>query len=111
MILNVIQILHFLLVSIIFLSIFIPNDQIKKLSLTLLIFIFLQYITNYGKCGLTELEYMIKGEKYKEGFIYRLVKPIITIPEKYFNQHLYVIHIIWMFILGYQLKTYNFILG
>jgi hypothetical protein len=45
----------------------------------------MQYITNYGKCGLTELEYIIKGKKYQEGFLYRLIKPIIVIPEKYFN--------------------------
>ncbi len=111
MIINVIQLLHLLLVLVIFLSIFIPIVQVKKIAFVLLIYIFLQYITNYGKCGLTELEYMLKGEKYKEGFIYRLVKPIITMPEKYFNQHLYVIHFVWVITLGYQLKTFNFILG
>ena len=108
---NVIQILHFLLVFIVIISVFIPSIEIKKIAFALLIYIFLQYITNYGKCGLTELEYMLKGEKYKEGFIYRLVKPIITMPEKYFNYHLYAIHLIWIFTLGYQLKTFNFILG
>ena len=61
-------------------------------------------ITNFGKCGLTELEYAIRGEKCKEGFIYRLVKPIITVPEKYFDQHLYWVHVLWILILGYQLS-------
>jgi len=103
MITNIIQFIHLILILSVISSIFIPNLKIKKLSLTFLLFIFAQYITNYGKCGLTELEYIIRGEEYKEGFIYRLVKPVITVPEKYFDQHLYWIHLIWILILGYQL--------
>jgi hypothetical protein len=104
MIIKVIQLLHLILIITIFSSVFINNFQIKKLSLTMLLFIFAQFITNYGKCGLTELEYAIRGKKCEEGFIYRLVKPIITVPEKYFDQHLYWIHVLWILILGYQLS-------
>ncbi len=107
MIINIIQLLHLGLVLGLTSSIFIPNIQIKKLALTFLLFIFAQYITNYGKCGLTEIEYAIRGEEYKEGFIYRLVKPVITVPEKYFNEHLYWIHLMWILILGYQLNQYK----
>ena len=74
MILKIIQLIHLILIIIIFSSVFIPKIEIKKLSLTFLLFIFAQFITNYGKCGLTEIEYAIRGEKCKEGFIYRLVK-------------------------------------
>jgi hypothetical protein len=104
MIIKVIQLLHLILIITIFSSVFIPKKEIKKLSFTMLLFIFAQYITNYGKCGLTELEYASRGEKCKEGFIYRLVKPVITIPEQYFDQHLYWIHVLWILILGYQLS-------
>jgi hypothetical protein len=104
MISKIIQLLHLLLVIGIILSIFITNIDIKQIFFTLLNFLFMQHIINYGKCGLTELEYIIKGEKYQEGFIYRLIKPIITIPEKYFNKYLYILHIIWIIILGYQLN-------
>jgi hypothetical protein len=107
MITNIIQLLHLFLVLGVASSVFIPDIQTKKLALTFLLFIFVQYITNYGKCGLTELEYAIKGENYKEGFIYRLVKPIISVPEKYFDEHLYWIHVIWILILGYQLLNYK----
>lgn len=103
MIVNIIQFLHLILVLSVISSIFISNLEFKKLSLTFLLFIFAQYITNYGKCGLTELEYAIRGKECKEGFIYRLIKPIITVPEKYFNEHFYWIHILWILILGYQL--------
>lgn len=101
---KIIQLLHLILIITILISVFIPNLKLKKMSITLLLFIFFQFITNFGKCGLTELEYAIRGEKCKEGFIYRLVKPIITVPEKYFDQHLYWIHVLWILILGYQLS-------
>lgn len=101
---KIIQLLHLILIITIFISVFISDLKLKKLSITFLLFIFLQFITNFGKCGLTELEYAIRGEKCKEGFIYRLVKPIITVPEKYFDQHLYWIHVLWILILGYQLS-------
>ncbi len=105
MIIKIIQIIHFILVVLVISSVFIPNYELKKYSLTILIFIFVQWITNYGKCGLTELEYVIKGEKYKEGFIYRFIKPIITVPEKYFENYLYLAHITWTIILALQLKV------
>jgi len=99
-----IQLLHLLLVLGVISSIFIPNYKVKQLALTLLIFLFIQYITNYGKCGLTELEYLIKGEKYKEGFIYRLIKPIITVREEYFDKYVYIVHILITLLLYYQIN-------
>jgi len=104
---RIIQILHIIFVISIILSIFIPNNQFKSISFVLLLFLFAQYITNYGRCGLTELEYLFKGEKYEEGFLYRLIKPIISIPEKYFDTNLYILHIVWTLILAIQLKYIN----
>ena len=109
MLIKIINLLHLLLILAIVSSIIIPNKQLKELVFTLLIFIFIQYITNYGKCGLTEIEYLLKGEQYQEGFIYRLIKPIITISEKYIDMYLYWFHILWIFILGYQLNYFSYI--
>lgn len=100
---KIINLAHGILVFGLFISVFVNNSQYKKISLTLLIFIFAQFITNYGRCGLTELEYLFKGDKYKEGFIYRLIKPIITIPEMYFDKYYYALHILWIWILWNQL--------
>ena len=60
MIIKIIQLLHLILVILLVGSVFIQNYQLKKYAFTFLIFIFIQYITNYGKCGLTELEYIFK---------------------------------------------------
>ena len=103
MIVTLINLLHLVLIISLIGSVFIPNIEFKKICFTLLIYILIQYITNYGKCGLTELEYIITGTEYKEGFMYRLIKPVITIPEEYFNKHMYWLHYLWILILGYQL--------
>ena len=107
MIIKIIQLLHLILVITLIGSVFVSNYQLKQYAFTFLIFIFIQYITNYGKCGLTELEYVFKGDKYQEGFIYRIVKPVITVPEKYFENYLYLAHISWTLILGLQLMKYS----
>jgi len=102
MIIEIIQLLHLLLVASISLSIFLPFAQLKYYSLVLLVYILFQYVTNYGKCGLTQLEYYIMGEKYQEGFLYRLIKPVITVSESYFDNYVFLLHIIYIIILSYQ---------
>jgi hypothetical protein len=107
MIIKIINLLHALLIIFLCLSIFIDNNEIKNNALVLLIFIFFHYITNYGKCGLTQIEYLYMGEEYKSGFMYRLINPIITVPESYFNKCYYFIHITWIIILLIQLNYYK----
>jgi hypothetical protein len=102
MIVEIIQILHLILVFYLFSSIFVKNVNHKCNALAFLIFLLFHYLTRYGKCGLTELEYMIKGEAYQEGFLYRLIKPVITVREDYFENSLFYIHLIWIAILIYQ---------
>ncbi len=100
---NIIWILHLLLVLCIFLSVIVNDKLIKIFSVAFLFYLLLQYMTGYEKCGLTELEYYVKGERYKEGFLYRLIKPVIRVPEKYFYEKLYLVHLLWILILLYQL--------
>ena len=104
MIITIINFLHIILILFLSLSVFIDNSRIKTQALILLILIFGQYITNYGRCGLTELEYIFTQKNYKEGFIYRIVKPVITLPENYFNKYYYVLHILWICILWLQIR-------
>ena len=101
---NLIKLVHLAIVVIVFLSIFTNKCRIKELALTLLLFLLIQYSLGNEKCGLTQLEYMLLGEeKHQQGFIYRLINPIIKVPENYFNNGLLYIHIIWIVILIYQI--------
>ena len=99
----IIILLHLFLFITLLSSIFISNYTLKELSLIMLLFLLLQYLSNYGKCTLTQLEYMIMGENYKEGFLYRLINPIIKRDENYFNYYYYIFHLLWIIILIYQL--------
>ena len=83
----------------------------KKLAFVILLFMAFQYITGYKTCGLTKIEYVLLGkEKYQSGFMYRLVNPIISVPENYFDKYYWVLHILWILILGYQLYNSNCII-
>jgi hypothetical protein len=98
-----IKIIHFVIILVVILSPVVNDYDIKKLVLGFLLYLLFQYITGYNKCGLTELEYYVIGEKYKEGFIYRIVNPMIQVSEDYFNNCRYIIHIGLILILIYQI--------
>jgi hypothetical protein len=98
-----IQLFHLILIVLPILSVFLPFYNMKIYALTFLIFILIHYITNFNKCGITELEYFLSNKKYEEGFCYRLIKPIISIPEKYFDNYLFFFHILWIVILYKQI--------
>ena len=89
-------------------SIIINNNTFKHMSLIILIFLLFHYVTNNSMCVLTELEYYFKKEKYQEGFLYRLIKPVLTTPEEYVNKYLYLLHILWIIILFIQLKNADY---
>jgi len=95
--------IHLILVIFIIISPFINVKEIKINVLIILIYLLFQYLTGYNRCGLTELEYYFMKEEYKEGFLYRIINPIIKVPEKYFDNWLYVFHVIYVIILMYQL--------
>jgi hypothetical protein len=103
----IIQLLHIFLVIFLISSVFVPSCTVKKIAFILLIFLMIQYIFKFGKCGLTQLEYAVLGENYKQGFLYRLVNPVVCVPEHYFNYGFYIVHVLWIVILGYQLYKSN----
>ncbi len=105
MIVELIRSIHFIIIVLIISSVFIPSPYFKRIILALLLLLLFQYLSGYQKCGLTELEYMVLGEKeYKNGYIYRIVKPVITIPEEYFNSYFYVVHVLLIIILAIQIN-------
>lgn len=61
----------------------------------------------YEKCGLTQLEYWVMGEKYQQGFLYRLINPIIKVREDYFEKGLVYFHIFLIIVFAYQLYAHK----
>jgi hypothetical protein len=103
----IIKILHLALVFFIIISPLVDLYEIKINVLILLIYILFQYLTGYNRCGLTELEYYFMKEDYQQGFLYRIINPLINVSEKYFDYCLYIVHIIYILILIYQIYFYN----
>ena len=100
---QLIRVAHFLIVIAWLASIFVPNAAYKNAAVLFLLFVLFQFSTNYGKCGLTQLEYWITGREYENGFIYRLMNPYLKVTEDYFDKGYYIVHISYIFILLYQL--------
>jgi len=102
---NIIKIIHLIIVLAIISAPFINNYKLKETIYIFLIYLLLQYISGYERCGLTEIEYLLMGKKYEEGFMYRLIKPIIKIPESYFDKYKIIIHLIYIYVLHNQLNS------
>jgi hypothetical protein len=104
MLTNIIKLVHLIIILLVLISPFIQFYILKKFVFVFLIYLLIQYISGYEKCGLTILEYAVMGEKYREGFMYRIIKPIIQIPEKYFDNYVLFVHLVYIYVLYLQLQ-------
>lgn len=100
--LKLIRVIHIIIIGLLGIAPFVTNRRYKVYALTFLIYLVLQYISGYQRCGLTELEYLIIGEKYGSGFLYRIINPLITLDERYFDNYLHIIHTIYIVVLSFQ---------
>ena len=100
-----IKILHSIIVILVVISPFINNNEHKRLSFLFLIFVVFHYITKYGKCGLINIERLFLKDRFKEGIIYKFIKPIIGYKNNFFYENLFWLLIIYIFVLFYQLKN------
>lgn len=88
-------------------SILIPDYEIKKISLIILLFTFVQYITTYAKCGLLELDDFVKQNPDKPNFLYQILLPLLKAPNNYFDKKYFWIHLIFIFVIAYQIINYK----
>lgn len=99
----IIMICHTILFCGIVLSPLINECKYKKITLILILFIILQFVTKYGKCGLINIEKYFLKDKFKEGFVYRLIKPIICYKINPFGGKYFNLLLIYVLILVIQL--------
>ncbi len=98
MLIYIIRFIHLLLLLFILFSPFYSKRYLKITIILLLYILYKWYID--GSCGLTVLEYYLMGyEKEAHGFIYRLVNPLISIPEGLFAEYLNYFTITWLLLL------------
>jgi hypothetical protein len=104
MINTIIDIIHLLLFITIVISPLVNNHKLKKMILLLLLFILFHFLTKYGKCGIINIERIFLKNEFKNGFFYKLIRPIISYKKNYIYQNLFLFHLIYIFILFYQLR-------
>lgn len=100
---DIILFFHITLFYLLALSILIKDCYLKKIIIILIMFLCLQYTSKYGKCGLINIERFFLKEKFKEGFIYRLIKPIICYKKNIIYKKYFILIIIYLTILFVQL--------
>lgn len=81
----------------------IDDYQLKKIALILLGFIILHFLTKYGKCGFINIERLILKDKFRDGFLFNLIKPVISYKKNVFYHHFFPLMIVYFFVLYAQL--------
>ena len=98
----IINILHLSLFFILLISPFINECAIKLNSIIILIFISVHFITKYGKCGIINCERFFLKENFKDGFFFKLIKPVISYKNNIFYAKFFNIIILYIIILMIQ---------
>ena len=92
--------IHYAIVLAIGIAPFVPYYWYRNTACVFLIYLLLQYVTGYERCGLTIMEYLVLGKKYESGFLYRVINPIIKVPEHYFDKYLIAVHLFYIYLLS-----------
>lgn len=103
---QLIRALHGIICIAIAIAPFVTWKPYRNTACVFLIYLLLQYITGYERCGLTVMEYLILGKKYESGFLYRLINPMIRVPEHYFDKYLIGVHLFYIYLLSDSLPRW-----
>jgi len=97
---NIVSIIHLLLILFVLFAPLSSDREILTLHVKIAVSLILKWLLNF-KCAFTELEYLLRGIKKEEGFIYSILQPIVSINEYKFNYLIYSITLL----LGYYSYT------
>ena len=81
-----ISIVHLCFIIFLFFSIFVNICFYKLYSLIFIVFIFVHYVIKYGKCGLINIERFFLQENFRQGILFRTIKPIISYKNNIFYE-------------------------
>lgn len=106
---NIISFIHICLIIFILIAPFTTSKYIITINIFLIIFIlngwFMSYINpdldnldgfHFGRCKLTEIECKLRGIEYKNGFIFRIIKPFNTLNESKLNYYIIMFMFLWL---------------
>ncbi len=94
LIINLIIFIHIFLIAFIIFTPLTRDDSLIRVNIFLMLFLLyswaIDFVNNmdenkeshFGRCGLTQLECQLRGIKYENGFIYKIIKPFNLITDK-----------------------------
>ena len=85
------------------LSIFLKK-QLDRTYIIILIFMLLKLITNYRLCTVSYIECKLRNVKHEDGYLNQVLDPIIDLR---FTNHYYIILLLSIVILYYDLIVFN----
>jgi hypothetical protein len=100
---QIVLLLHIIFFYAVAISPLINDIRFKKCIYILLCFICLQFIIKYGKCGLINCERLILKDKFREGFLFKLIRPVISYKINPFYSQYFKLLLIYILILYVQL--------
>jgi hypothetical protein len=84
------------------LSPIIDDCNYKKIIFILISFICLQFLVRYGKCGLVNIEKFILRDKFRKGFLFKLIRPVISYRFNPFYSEYFPLLLVYILILYIQ---------
>jgi hypothetical protein len=117
MIQTIIYYLQLFLFIFLLISPFVDECAVKLNAFIFINFIIFHFITKYGKCGIINIERFFLEQNFKNGFFYKLIKPVIGYKENIFYDKLFYMLVIYSIVLLIQIynqkcfkKMYNVII-
>jgi hypothetical protein len=86
---------------------FINECAIILNAFILIFFIFFHFVFKYGNCGIINIERFFLQENFKDGFFYKLIKPVISYKNNIFYYKFLNIIILYLIILAIQIYNNN----
>jgi hypothetical protein len=102
---ELIIIVHITLLYSMLISILVKDIYLKKLVLLILLFLQMQFISKYGKCGIINIEKYFLKDKFREGIAFKTIRPVISYKMNILYTKYSYIHILYIIILAYQLLS------
>lgn len=104
---KIINYLHLILLIFLMTSPFINDCGLKINAFIMVTFIIFHFITKYGKCGIINIERFFLKENFKQGFCYKLIKPVINYKNNVFYDKLFNMLVLYSIILFIQIYDNN----
>jgi len=100
---HIIILLHIIIFYLLLISPFINNLEYKYYAFAFLSFLFFQFVFKYGKCGFINLERLFLKDNFKNGILYRFIKPMICYKINPFGNKYFPFLVMYIVILFNQI--------